>query len=325
MHHNRPHQAVSTLSILSGVLGLASAASAQSSPPGQPPAVSDPAKPSDNQAQRHSDIRLIAEHAGAKPGSTILLGLHMTIAPGWHTYWNGRNDSGTPLTAAFDLPPGYTLGPWQWPSPKRYLAEGDILDHIYENTVTILIPLTIPATATPGQTITIRGKAEWLVCKEACVFEDGAFEQSIAIIRPEVSSPAPASNLNQTLIKRSLERMPAKALPAGAAASWNNGEPTLRIPGATRVEFYPAADCIDLVNPAATTAASRDTLRLKAGTPSEDRRNLRGILAFRSDTNPASPLKTAWIDLAPGAVIQVDSPAEDAKTPTHQPSPSSGS
>lgn len=237
-------------------------------------------------AVRHSQARLIVEHAGVRAGGTVMLGIHMTIEPGWHTYWNGRSDSGTPLTADFELPAGWALGApdeWQWPTPARHVGEGDILDHIYEEAVTILVPLKAPEGAKVGETVRIKGKAEWLVCKEACVFEDGTLEASVAVVG-EKDEPKPTADA--ALIAAARARVPVTGKGENVKAVWAGDVVTITVEkdakdvgGAPRVEFYPAADCIGLVEPVYRTSASGASLRLKVDLSDTERRDLRGVLA----------------------------------------------
>lgn len=227
-------------------------------------------------AVRHSQATLIVEHAGVKAGGTVMLGIRVTIESGWHTYWNGRSDSGTPLTAEFELPAGWTLGEWQWPAPMRHVGEGDILDHIYEKDVTILVPLKAPEGAKVGETVKIRGKAEWLVCKEACVFEDGVLEASVSVI--DAKEP-PKATPEAGVIAASRARLPGVEGREGVKSSWAGDVVTVAVEGASKLEFFPAADCIGLVEPVYRTTATGGILRIKVDLSDPERRALRGVLA----------------------------------------------
>jgi hypothetical protein len=91
--------------------------------------------PADRIEENHATPEIILEDDAIAPGGTTWIGVRFKIENGWHLYWNGRNDSGSPPSFAGELPAGYTLGEWLWPAPKRHIAPGDILDHIYEDSV----------------------------------------------------------------------------------------------------------------------------------------------------------------------------------------------
>ena len=50
--------------------------------------------------------------------------LLLSMDPDWHVYWKNPGDSGLPTTVDWDLPPGFTAGPLQWPVPERFESDG---------------------------------------------------------------------------------------------------------------------------------------------------------------------------------------------------------
>ena len=48
------------------------------------------------------------------------------MQPGWHVYWNGRNDTGTPVRITLTVPEGFAAGDVLWPAPVRHVAAGEI-------------------------------------------------------------------------------------------------------------------------------------------------------------------------------------------------------
>src|SRR3984957_5646868 len=73
---------------------------------GAPPLASDLVKPA-----------LYAKSAAVAPGRTLWLDLHLTIAPGWHTYWRNPGDAGLPTTIDWTLPAGVFPGGIGWAGP----------------------------------------------------------------------------------------------------------------------------------------------------------------------------------------------------------------
>ena len=128
---------------------------------------------------RQAQPTLIAEHSSIAPGSTVRIAVDFAINPGWHLYWPGRNDTGFEPQVEWELPEGWTIGDLHWPAPVRYVSPGDILDHIYEDRLTLIADLTAPADATDS--VDIAAELSWLVCKDVCIPEDARVSMSLAV------------------------------------------------------------------------------------------------------------------------------------------------
>ncbi|RVT83833.1 protein-disulfide reductase DsbD family protein [Inhella crocodyli] len=118
--------------------------------------------------------RLLA-HApeGVAPGKTLWLGLEIEHAPHWHTYWKNPGDSGLPTTLNWTLPAGLTAGEIQWPAPKK-LPLGPMVNYGFEGTLLLPVAVSLPATL-PAGPLKIDLQAQWLVCKDVCIPEEGQF------------------------------------------------------------------------------------------------------------------------------------------------------
>jgi thiol:disulfide interchange protein DsbD len=131
---------------------------------------------------------LIAETASVAPGGTVTVALEEAITPGWHTYWVNPGDAGAPSDIQWTLPAGWKAGAIQWPTPKR-LPVASLMDYGYEGKVWLLIDVTAPANARPGQSVTLNGHASWLVCKNICIPEDQPVSLSLGIGAPGARDP----------------------------------------------------------------------------------------------------------------------------------------
>ena len=138
------------------LLAFAAPAFAQADPGAGPPKVT---------------ARLIAEQLTAKPSGTVTVAVEQGIAEGWHTYWINPGDVGQATSMDWALPTGWTAGEFQWPTPKR-LPVGPFMDFGYEGKATLLANLTVPADAKLGDSVTLKGQAHFLVCKEICIPQD---------------------------------------------------------------------------------------------------------------------------------------------------------
>lgn len=111
---------------------------------------------------------------GIVAGKPLLLGLLIEHKRDWHTYWKNPGDSGLPTTLAFTLPPGFAAGEIMWPTPSR-LPIGPLMNFGYEGTLVLPVAVQVPSGFT-GETLPVKLRADWLVCKEVCIPEGGDFE-----------------------------------------------------------------------------------------------------------------------------------------------------
>ena len=112
--------------------------------------------------------------AGAAP---VWLGLQITHAPDWHTYWKNSGDSGLPTELRWTLPPGVVAGDIAWPLPRK-IPIGNLANYGYEGTVLLPVPLTITPEFQPAplvDTLDVQLKASWLVCRQECIPQEGEF------------------------------------------------------------------------------------------------------------------------------------------------------
>jgi thiol:disulfide interchange protein DsbD len=146
---------------------------------------------------------LIAERPGIAPGQTVTIALHEAIRSGWHTYWINPGDAGEPTRMEWKLPEGWQAAPIQWPYPKR-LPVGPLMDYGYDTEAVLLMDVTAPMTAKPGETVTLGGHASWLVCSEVCVPEDA--EVSMAL--PVAASLPPPDAKNAAMFAETRAKLP---------------------------------------------------------------------------------------------------------------------
>src|SRR5205823_11743755 len=80
----------------------------------------------------HTQARLVLAADVARPGETVLAGVHLHMEKGWHTYWRNSGQSGLPTTIDWQLPVGITVGTIQWPTPKK-VPEKELTTYVYED------------------------------------------------------------------------------------------------------------------------------------------------------------------------------------------------
>ncbi len=114
---------------------------------------------------------------GVTPGQPLWLGLQITHAPDWHTYWKNPGDSGLPTELEWQLPVGITPGDIQWPTPRKFPL-GDLANYGYDGTVLLPIPLRVGADF-QGQALQAEVLATWLICRKECIPEEASFQVRI--------------------------------------------------------------------------------------------------------------------------------------------------
>jgi thiol:disulfide interchange protein len=145
---------------------------------------------------------------GVAPGKPLWLGLVIRHKPEWHTYWKNPGDSGLPTTLQWTLPNGVTAGEIDWPTPRR-LPIGPLMNFGYEGELLLPVPAQV-SQGFAGNTLDVKLRADWLVCREVCIPESGEFALSI---------PAQGSfAANGARFEKAWAARPAEA-PAGVQAS----------------------------------------------------------------------------------------------------------
>ncbi|MEO1511318.1 MAG: protein-disulfide reductase DsbD domain-containing protein, partial [Planctomycetota bacterium] len=112
---------------------------------------------------------LISEFRSLTPGGANAIAVSFDLEPGWHVYWPGQNTTGFPVDIILSLPEGISAGEEIWPTPERYELPGGILDHTFEDQVTVIIPIEVDERVESGRRVTIEAELDWLVCKDACL------------------------------------------------------------------------------------------------------------------------------------------------------------
>jgi thiol:disulfide interchange protein DsbD len=149
-------------------------------------------------------VELISEREGIVPGASFWVGVRQRIAPGWHTYWINPGDSGEPMTIEWALPPGFEAEDLVWPHPER-LPVGPAMTFGYSREVVLLARITAPDALEPGDTVTLAGRAAWLVCEKICIPEEG----DVRLALPVVAGDPPPSPLGARAIARARRAVPA--------------------------------------------------------------------------------------------------------------------
>ncbi len=146
----------------------------------------------------------------------VVVGLRLAHQPHWHSYWIAPG-TGFPTSLTWQLPPGWSAGPIRWPAPKRvYDTSKNLAGNGYENVVTLPVDLTPPRGLPPGQPVTLRAKAEWLMCKDVCI--PGEAELSLVLTPTDPGAMTTANVTDSDAGEHLLATL--SALPVPLPAVW---------------------------------------------------------------------------------------------------------
>ncbi len=260
------------------------------------------------------------------PATKGTIAVELVIEKGWHIYWPGQNDSGSPLTIDLKLPKGWNAGPVQWPAPMRHKADGDLLDHVLEGRAVLLVDIDVATQdrlEAIGPPLKIGASLNWMVCKDACTV--GSAEVEIA------ASMNVAERKEEAKVVAAARAALPKPLPAvgDVLVTWIKGPPgseddfgtlKIRAPRATSIEFYPHADSIPAAEVLKGCATKSDGMTIKLGRPIGEAKGPRPVKGVLKVVRPGNESNPAERDKAPKQAVEyfaIDLPA----TATPEPGP----
>jgi thiol:disulfide interchange protein DsbD len=199
----------------------------------------------------------VADVAAVAPGQDFQAGLRLRLAPGWHSYWKNAGDAGAAPELDLALPAGASTGPIAWPAPER-IPYGPLVNFGYTGEVLLPLRVSLPASLAPGEILTLRADATWLVCADVCIPEEGSFTLTLPVADAAVPSP-----LGAPMFEAAEASLP-RPLPWTASAGGGAGRASLTLDGTglTRAAvqdafFFPAEPGV-LDNTAAQPMRLRD-------------------------------------------------------------------
>jgi thiol:disulfide interchange protein DsbD len=223
----------------------------------------------------HAD--LLADTSAVAPGKPFTVGLRLKMQPHWHTYWQYSGDAGLPTKIDWQLPPGFTAGPIQWPVPEKISSPGDIENYGYSDEVLLLTQITPPAQLPAGD-VTFNAKADWLVCAQICV--PGSGQLTLRLPSGGVPAPANAALFAQwraQLPKAATQLTLSRAL-EGHDLVWHAGglDPKL----APSTQFFPLPpDAVQVGHPTVSADAKGLVVRLPIVAGESSASSVGGVLA----------------------------------------------
>ncbi|MEO1585229.1 MAG: protein-disulfide reductase DsbD domain-containing protein [Planctomycetota bacterium] len=190
-----------------------------------------------------ADVRLVSELDALVPGTSGAIGVLFSIDAGWHVYQPSQNDTGVEPSVdwAVDGSAGLSFGGFVWPAGHRFVQPGEILDHGYEGSVLLMVPVSVPAETPVGGEVTIRGEVEWLACDaNRCV--PGLREVSLTLpVRAEASRGGEAGLFDSA--RASLGRLLTGSRGEPVRVAWDGPVMEVSSAGGGRLTFVPGEGC----------------------------------------------------------------------------------
>jgi DsbC/DsbD-like thiol-disulfide interchange protein len=142
---------------------------------------------------------------------TQIAALHLTLAPGWKTYWRSPGDAGIPPEFDWRASEGVSDVSYFWPRPQVFDLNG-MRTIAYKNELVLPIEFKLAA---PDGVAHVVGKIDIGVCDEICV-----------PVSLKVVADLTAGARNDPLIRAALDDLPGKASDAGVGKPRCKTEPT---------------------------------------------------------------------------------------------------
>lgn len=165
---------------------------------------------------------LVSEVVTVKPGEPFWVALRQILRPKWHTYWKNPGESGLPTEITWKLPEGARADPIVWPAPILFDI-GGVINYGFKDESMLLVRITPPADL--AGPLTLAAEANWLVCEDVCIPEEGKFE----LVLPSGTAATPAPPATRDLFEKARRAVPtASPWPARYGLS-KTGDPTLLV------------------------------------------------------------------------------------------------
>lgn len=149
--------------------------------------------------------QLVTSYDTAAPGQNIFVALSLRLEPHWHTYWRNAGGPGEPAEMYWEVPDTISIGNIIWPLPE-IVRTGPIINYAFEDRLLLPMPLHISKDAVPGEVITIKAQASYLVCYEVCLPEMA--ELNLLLVITDFGAEPVKDARWSANIERSIKRAP---------------------------------------------------------------------------------------------------------------------
>ena len=149
-------------------------------------------------------IDALASVTAVAPSQPLEVAFQFDIEKAWHIYWLNSGDAGLPPEVAWEFPSGFSATPLLHPAPHRHTDPGELVTFVHEGQPILVSTITPPGSLIPGETVQLRGKVDFLVCRVQCIKMALPFRLSL----PIVEAGAQVSPANEKVFAAARRRFP---------------------------------------------------------------------------------------------------------------------
>jgi thiol:disulfide interchange protein DsbD len=153
----------------------------------------------------HVVAQAFADRQAIRPGDTVHLVVSLRMDKDWHVYWRNPGPTGLPTKIRWTAPQGYKVGRTEFPVPElkydKVLKEDA---YVHEGAALFLTPVQVPASISPGGSVTFKASVSWLACLKNCI--PGNCEMTLTL--PVVSQPTKTTPANEKLFEEARSALP---------------------------------------------------------------------------------------------------------------------
>ncbi|MBI3848667.1 MAG: thioredoxin family protein [Verrucomicrobia bacterium] len=235
-----------------------------------------------------TQVRLLLSAETARAGDTVMAGVRLKMAAGWHTYWRNPGGPGIATSITWQLPQGVSAGEIQWPLPEKLTISNET-SYVYNDEVVLLVPLKLAPDLKPGP-LELKAKVSWLECEDTCIPGNTNVSTKLLV----ASELKPSSEVS--LVEKWRNKLPKSSDRLSAIARWEKPSSSDMRPvimewttgqTATDSDFFPYAnEQIEVQSSAEQLTAEAGKIRLRKQVKKLEwnwPRQLQGILVAKED------------------------------------------
>lgn len=221
----------------------------------------------------NTKAELFLSQTHVAPGSEVAGVFRFTMDGHWHTYWKYAGDVGLATEVEWELPEGWEVTPFQWPTPS-FLETAGLISYAYEREVLFPFTIKVPKQARAGTQVTLKANLNWLECEESCVPGEASLEATLS-----VADQAQVSTDAQALVEKALASLPQRRDDIQVVREKDKLK--ISVPAEFKgsdIRFFPDS-AEQIVEAAPQTLEGEGTQRVLVVQPAEKTEKLSGVLS----------------------------------------------
>lgn len=158
---------------------------------------------------KKTEASIISEVSSASPGKTFTVAIKLKHQDGWHSYYKNPGGPGLALEFDWQLPEGYQVEKFYWPTPHLYANAGTQF-YVYEGEYALLADISVPDTAKAGDEAKITVTPAWQLCDDKGCDPPMSEEISTSV---KIADQLVADSKQSKFFKKARSELPAQEIP----------------------------------------------------------------------------------------------------------------